>query len=646
MKRLITFSLFLLLSHCLRAQLVIYSEKFDEFPGYSMIGWTQHFTGMVPWQTGLPYQVGGCMPPPGGPMSNDVGTNKVACIVDCGPSIDYDNSNVFTNTPSIDLSAVSGAWLKYDSYFEKYSNGANTENATVEISVNGGATWTVIQNVPANPSLSSFQTWYIDISAYSFVYDIRIGFRYSDDGGWMKGWAIDNVEVIVPAHKDLALLSVTPVDPRLGYVTIGQGFVHHALVYNAGLDTISSFSLKYRQGTGPVKADSIFGVSIPPFSTIDITDNIPDTVFSQGSFPVTIWVDLAGDAYLYNDTAVTKISGADFIPAKRLAIESGEGTWDGWSPRSMVYLNAVAGTGASACLISAHQYDPMADSLYEDFLSNLYQDYVPFILFDRRTRVPIDSFFSYLDVQKKYFGYADILLSGSFHDNSLTVNGTVTPAVNLSGDYRLAVVVTEDGVQGTDTGYAQVNNYAAGAYGVMGGYESKPNPVPAADMVYDHVARMISPSMGGDYGILPFYMYSGTGYDFTIPLTTDSTWHPDKLKAIVLLINNADSTILNSNEIQIPLRTVNPVFTVPYAAINPNPAGDHATVCFNTSRNEVVRVFITDMSGRKLYESPHTSFAAGKNEISIPVQQLQSGIYLVNVLFEDGKKTLKLEVIH
>jgi hypothetical protein len=627
------------------AQTVIYSDNFDSLTSYAITGWGSQYTGIVPWQAGLPAQVGECMPPPSGAMSRNVGTNKVACIPDCG-LIDYNNSNVFIYTPQIDLSTVSGAWLKYDSYFEGYTDGIDTEKATVEISLNGGTSWATIQTVPADLSVNSFKTRYIDLSPYNYLSNVKIGFRYSDKGGWMKGWAIDNVAVIVPARKDIALLSVTPVDQLLGYVTIGQSYTHQALVQNIGLDTVHSFRLKYRQGAGPVKTDNITGVTIPPFSTLTVTHNITDTVFAQGAFQVTMWVDMDSDAYHYNDTAYTFLNGAGFKPVKRVFIEDGEATWNGWSPRNMVYLHNVSTPDAPVSISSVHYDDPMTDTPYKDFLYNMHYDYVPYMLFDRRSGVLIDSFYNYLITQEKYFAFADISINASFHNDSLVVSGTVTPAVDMSGDYRLALVITEDGVQGTDADYDQANNYAGGASGVMGGYEALPNPVPAASMSYDHVARKISPSPTGNYGILPNTISYGDTYDYSMFTTVDPAWHPDKLKAIVILIHNDDSTILNCNEILVALNAGNISNNGMQVSLYPDPARDNANVRFNLLHDELVRITVTDMSGRTLYTDHRTKFFSGRNTVSIPIEGLQNGIYLVDVLFEDGRKTLKLEVIH
>ncbi len=640
-----TLLLLLILSFGAKAQLIVYRENFDDMPGYTLSGWHYEFTGMVPWQAGLPALVGGCMLPVGGPMSVDVGTNKVACIPDCG-AWNPNDSNVFSYTTRINMTGITGAWLKYDSYYEHNINAGDTERATVEISTDTGQTWTVLQEVPANSSLSNFQTYYFDLSAYNNVPDLRIGFRYSDGGGWMMGWAIDNVTVFVPAKKDLSLLAVTPTDTLLSYVKTGYGINHTATVYNAGLDTIHSFVLNYQQGSGPVKSDTITGVTLLPFSTNDFTHTVPDSVFLQGTFKVTMWVSLDSDEYRYNDTAVTYLRGAGFIPVKELAIESGEGTWNGWSPRSATLLSSVPGHDINACLISVHDHDIMSDTVYADFLYNLHWNYVPYMLFDRRTKVPFDSFEVYLQTQKKYFGFASISLHGSNDRGVVEVDGTIVPAVDLHGDFRLALVVTEDGVTGTTSDYDQVNNYAGGLLGTMGGYESLPNPVPAATMTYNYVARQVTPAPGGATGLLPTNMATDSIYSFSLTSILNPAWHAEKLRAIVLLIRQRDSTVLNCSQLPFYLETPKIVLPLQDAGLYPNPANDVVTLFFTLAHKENVSVDVTDLSGKMVYRQPPNEYNEGRNAISLPLSKMAPGLYIVNLAAPDGNKSLKLEVFH
>lgn len=640
MKRIFTLMIFFCCSQ-VYGQYIVFQEDFDHFPGYNIVGWHQEFTGRVPWYAGLPYEVGDCMSPY---MARTTGTNKVACVPACADNRD---TNVFTYSPPIHFSTVHGAWLRYDSYFEKISYSLYTEKATVEVSTDSGKTWAVVQDVPANSSLAYFTTYYIDLSAYDYTPNIWIGFRYSNDSTHspygMAGWAIDNVEVFVPDHKDLALTQMTPNDSLLSYATQGTGIIHSGTIYNAGLDTIHSFTINYRQGTGPIHSAAISGVNIPRFSTYQFTHPYADTVTGMDNYNVTMWVSTTGDIDPANDTQKTVIRGAYFMPVKKLAIEEGTGTWNPRSPQTWVYMNELPTYDLDACEISVHDHDVMSDSAYSDYLYYLHYDYVPYMLIDRH-KIEVDSFFKMADVQKKYFGFADIALEPVITGNELNLTAHVKPAIDLAGDLRLMMVITQDDVTGASPDYDQLNEYASGAYGVMGGFESKPARVPASDMYYNFVARSIQPSPDGMKGMLPATLKHNNVYDYSFHLALDTSWH--KLRAVVLLLRNDDTTVLNAAKIEWYLNVASVQEAQIDANIYPNPATETAYLYFNLPDKENIRLAVTDVSGRLIYMQPNTSYLPGRNEIILSVHQFANGLYLVNLVSNHARKTVKLDVLH
>ena len=645
MKTLLLFIISLFLFSIAHAQTIVFEEKFDGMPSYNLTGWPYQFSGIVPWQCGLPFTVGPCMIPLGAAMAEDAGINKVACFAECG-SPDPNDTNVLTSTPYIYMGPVSGAWLKYDSYFAGYTNAGDTEKATVEITTDSGATYTVIEHVAPSVPQGLFNTHYINLSAYDHAGNIRIGFRYNDGGGHMMGWAIDNVTVFIPAHKDLAVLSATPIDTLLSYMVTGQSHTHKVKIYNQGLDTVHSFYLSYQKDAGPVVTDHITGLNMPAFATNLFTHSIPDTVFTTGRHTVRIWASLDSDVNHANDSAITHITGVPFMPSKRLAIESGEGTYNGWTPRNIYYLRTVPALDINATLISIHEADPMVDTPYHDFMFHLGWNYVPYILFDRRKSIPLDSFFYYVNVQKQYFGFANVQLSSYNNTDGINVAVDIVPAIDLTGDHRLALILTEDGVTGTTADYDQVNNYAANALGPMGGFETMSNPIPASSMIYNYVARKAFPSPDGQPMMLPNVMNAGEHYYYTLTTTLDPAWNPHNVKAKVLLIRHDDSTILNTNEIYFPVEVTNVNSTDLRAGVYPNPADNEAHVYFILDHEATIGMTLTDLTGRTLYTIPAGQYTAGKHDISMPLQQLTSGIYIININGAVGNKSIKLEVIH
>jgi len=647
MKKVVTiFILFFFVCCYVKAQTVVFFEPFDELPSYSITGWGRSFSGAVPWQSGISSQLVPCM---SGYMADEANLNKIAAICDCKADIrafPQNDSNVLTYTPAIHMASVSGAWLKYDSYFEKYVLGSDTEKATVEISTDSGVTWTVIQNVPANLSLGSFSTYYIDLSAYDHTPNIWIGFRYRDDGGgFMMGWAVDNVEVFVPAHKDIAMLAVTPTDSLQRYVVLNNTYTHSGTVFNAGLDTIHAFYVKYQQmPSGIVYTDSVVGVNIPKYSSYSFIHNVPDTITSTGITNIRMWAELIGDTIHYNDSAKTKLQGAYFKPSKLLAIEDGEGTWNGYSPKCWVYMNKEPTTDINAALITIHDHDTMAVYDYDEYLYYLHWDYIPYILVDRR-KIIIDSFFSVIRQRKDDFGFADLNLNGSMDGDSLTVNIELKPAIDLTGDNRLILVLTEDNVGSNDRAFQQVNAFAGGTMGAMGGFELKPDTVLAKDMYYNFVARKVVPSPGGAAGALPVTLVHNTTYHYSLGAKLDSKWDINKVKAIVLLYRNDDSTILNSSELSYYLNINKKQNITVDAGVYPNPASTFLKVWISVVDEGKGILSITDLTGALLYKEK-IMLSGGRNEYILPVNQFSNGFYLINIISETNKRTLKLEIMH
>ena len=639
MRQYLAFLLVLLLPVCGRSQLVIFNQDFNSFISYNIPGWGQQYTGIVPWRTVPAASNGLCFGMPG--------KSLVAAIVDCpdpAHPADPDNSNVLTYTPAINMSAVTGAWLRYDSYFRRDSVNGHVEKATVEVSTNGGVSWTVVDQVPADTVPGEFSTRFLSLNAYNNVADLRIGFRYSDDSESMMGWAIDNVQVFVPANKDLLLEYVTPQDTFESFTAINQGFIHKGRVFNIGLDTVTTFVVKYQTGANPVQQCTISNVHIPRFTTYDFTHLVPDVVADDTRQNVTAWVELANDAYAYNDSASTTIRGAYFLPTKRLVVEAGTATWDTMGPMIYTYMSQVPDT-APVSKIIVHDGDVMEVTGYPQWLYNLNQYYTPYFLLDRRLDAGQGHFFKYIAEQRNYFGFASLAIEGSIFGNQLTVNTHTTAAIDMYGDFRLAMVITEDNVTGTGTQYNQSNYYNNNSHGPMGGYESLPGTIPATSMHYDMVARNAIPWPEGDAGILPSALLHNSTYDYTYQYNVNPAWNIHKLKAIVLLMRYDDSTILNSAELPGYLFVKDAHTTSLNGSVYPNPANDATQVYFTIAQKETVQVQLTDISGRVLQQYSGV-YDVGTNSIAIPVDKLPAGLYFINVIAGSGRETFKINVLH
>ena len=142
-------------------------------------GWQMVSNG-IGWYTGTSYSGWWTIPTHTGTFAvcNDDYTNDDEC---CSYLI----------TPSLNLASAPGFVLNFDGIYTGVYGGT----ATVELTTDGGATWTTIYTVPAG---AAWATRTIDLSAYSGpggLSNAMIGFHYNDNGAYADGWAIDNVSI-------------------------------------------------------------------------------------------------------------------------------------------------------------------------------------------------------------------------------------------------------------------------------------------------------------------------------------------------------------------------------------------------------------------------------------------------------------------
>ena len=223
----------------------------------------------------------------------------------------------------------------------------------------------------------------------------------------------------------------------------------------------------------------------------------------------------------------------------------------------------------------------------------------------------------------------------------VTVSATFDMAAN--NNYRLACVLTEDGVTGTGSGYDQANAYAGGGNGEMGGYELLPSPVPAAQMVYDHVARDIAPDWDGDPASFPAVVNVGETHSVTFTFQLPVEWDENNIHVIGMLldpnggIDNAGKSTVFSNT------GVNELDNNPTFRMYPNPANTVAFIEANFDNNSEVQIKLVDMAGKEVASRDYGVVTAG-SKLPINTSSLETGVYLVEVSINNVVMTQRLVV--
>ncbi len=550
MTKLFTLLFCLLTLSTLNAQVLLD----EDFEGGAPATWTQQTTATDGgWNVGTAGSLSSAYFPIPDNGSNIAATNDDGC--NCDKNADY------FITPAIDLSSVAGAVLKFDMFYADGSYQGAQEVASVDVSIDGGTTWTVVETMPGNGD--NWQNDYIiDVSAWAGNADVRFAFHYSDAGGWLYGWAIDNVSVYVQATNDVA---VTGLDiPR--FSLFGSDVTIQGEVTNYGVANLTSFDISWSDGVSTY-TDQITGMDIPFLGTYNFTHSTTFPLPQAVTYNLTVWADNpnnAADGNPGNNQQEGVVSGVTYIPAKKMVAEEATGTWCGWCPRGTEWMDYMTQNYEDDFVgIAVHNGDPMTVADYDNGVGNFpgFSGY-PSVIVDRHEIIDPSELESAMpsSLAKIAPVASDITSQLDVESRMFTSTATaefVTQLDNL--DYRMNIVLTEDGIHGSSNGFAQTNYYnGAGAptdpipgFGLD--WDAAGDPVPAAEMWYNHVGVQLSDGWAGEAGSIPAAVNAGdmVTKDYSIPNFDSKGWNPFNMHAIVLVLDNASGEVLNAKSVPI-----------------------------------------------------------------------------------------------
>lgn len=475
----------------------------------------------------------------------------------------------------------------------------------------------------------------------------------SEGGNGQAGFYVDDVSYnYIPAELPAINGGVTFVN-QLGGIA-GQTSEVSATVRNLGSEVITSFDISYSYNGGNVQ-ESISGISLASLETYDFTFTEAVTLVS-GSLPLVVSVSnvngMGEDGNTGDDDKTITIDPVSPAQGKMVLGEEATGTWCQWCPRGAVYMDYMEETYPQFWAgVAVHNQDPMADEEYDAGLGNLISGY-PSSVVDRGP----DNDPSVLEqsfLQKIVQAPTAFLTNGATYDvdsRELLISVKVDFQEAVSGDWRIGLILAEDGVTGTGSAYAQANAYAGGGSGVMGGYELLPSPVPAAQMVYDHVGRVILPGFQGKQNSFPADVEAGSTHYVCFSVTLPNTWDETKIH-IISFLRNSSSTIDNAGKETIESAVINGYADCTNTSVEsykfdekftlfPNPT--NGVTYINVRTQGKATITITDMNGKLVGQREYE--VSGKSTLPIVTNGLQSGVYFVTLTSDNKIQRQKLIV--
>jgi polyhydroxybutyrate depolymerase len=209
------------------------------------------------------------------PHGNIIGTNDDDC--DCDKSMDY------LIMPPVDLSASSVVALQFESYYDGGSFGGDTETATLEYSLDNGSNWVVLSEIIGSED-DAWDAQSFDLSSLAGNSSVLIAFHYNDNGGWMFGWAIDDVILFEPEGLDAELTSINVNPNQNAPATIPIT----GRVSNLGAEIITSFDITWSLGGGMAYTQNFSGLNISSLETYDFTHQDVWDITQSGQYNLDV----------------------------------------------------------------------------------------------------------------------------------------------------------------------------------------------------------------------------------------------------------------------------------------------------------------------------------------------------------------------
>ncbi|MDF2437245.1 MAG: hypothetical protein K0Q95_1621 [Bacteroidota bacterium] len=438
---------------------------------------------------------------------------------------------------------------------------------------------------------------------------------------------------------------------------VGQQRMASVKMRNLGTTTITSFDMTLDQNGGTPVVQNVTGVSIPSLGTYTVNFPAPFTlVAGPNVFTATISnVNNGGaDGDGTDNTITTTITPVQAAAGKVVVAEEGTGTWCQWCPRGAVYMDLMTEKyGDYYAGIAVHNSDPMVVTAYDAAMGQLIGGY-PSALVDRGLEIdPSQIEEDFLD--RIVLAPEGTIVNGATYNSTtrqLKVSITTTMAANITGNYKVACVITEDSVTGTTSAYNQVNAYSGGGSGVMGGFESLPNPVPAAQMNYSHVARALSPSFAGMPYAFGASALVGQTFTHNFSYTLPAAWDASQIHIVGMMIepsgkiNNAGTATISEAVANgwLPGLSVdvNTIASAPdMIRLMPNPANSFTNVSLSLQNDSEVSMEVYSANGQ-LVASKSYGKMSGAYNLPVDTQEFAKGIYFVKVNVNNQPTILKL----
>lgn len=558
--------------------------------------------------------------------------------------------NWMVNTTAIDLSGVTGTtelrWKVYGQDQAYADENYSVYVATASDIATLGASGTNFTEVVGTST--GYMERSLDVSALngSMIY---VAFRHHNVSDMFR-LNIDDIEVVTLLADDIQMVSHS-----VSAVVQAGNLNITGTIKNNGANTVNSFELSYDAGAGVVS--ETVNQTIAPGATYDFTHSTPLNATVAGSpYSIDVCATNGDDLNNSNDCVTANVSVVSSIVDKYVVLEEKTGTWCQYCPSGAAAMDAVTIGESKAIGIAIHNSDPMAVASYDSGSAN-FPDFggYPYAAADRAVGAHAASMQTSFDARENVVASGSVAVTATENGNNIDVEATVTAVANLSGDYRIAVVLVEDDVTGTGNDWLQVNAFS--------GSTSVPHTTPDGQTFnwqnldanvdvstvfggYDHVARALADNqINGAAGSLPATMTDGSDYSHTYSIAKDAAWDLTKMKAVAMFVDNATGEVINAGKSGYVTVGLNENELSNFeTSVYPNPTNGLANVVISLEEAANVSMQVVDLNGKVVFNKGAENLSAGQFMYNVDLSEVPNGFYFAKVVVNNVVKTIKISV--
>ena len=494
-----------------------------------------------------------------------------------------DANITFNNT--IDLTGHPNVILEFNQRIRIWQ----TTQSIVQISTNGGTTWTDFEVNAGRPvSVAYEEKMSVNISsAAGGQANVKLRFNYK--GSWDYAWMIDDIKIVDQPLNDI-----------VNNAPVFVGTNNEGIEY--GRTPIDQLDASYEVGGQVIN----FGVNTQ--TNVGVAAN-----FGSFNVPFIVGTVLSGDTAVYTSTQTPSLSIGQY-DGVYTAISTLDVTGGPEAANNVVKRNfAVTANLYSQDGIGVYPTENQALSSFgSESFGNPQDTYLA-------------SYYSLKATNNLISGFEIGLASSTVAGSELTIS--IVDTATFFADAVVPIVDNNGNSAEALTQYVTAGDIAAGKIGIA-------------------FPQVISLPAGAYYAVVK----TGNSGSTPVRVLDDITIPQPNFAAMVNTLSDAGvaTSYTNGNSFAIRLKMGDQMGVESVAStfglnVYPNPASANATVAFDVNNATTVAIQVTDLAGKVVYTSSLANVNGAQNVV-IPAQDFANGMYTVAINVDGAIATKKLNV--